>query len=75
MNRYVEACCTCPFIPLLTWDQVTTKYINGLIELIHSNLNGNQHDSTSVETSRKHFHQTLENIKSRQYEGVVLYPS
>lgn len=55
--------------------QVTTKYINGLIELIHSNLAGNQQESSSVESSRKHFHQTLENIKSRQYEGVVLYPS
>jgi vacuolar protein sorting-associated protein 35 len=54
---------------------VTTKYINGLIELIHSNLNGNQQESASIESSRKHFHQTLENIKSRQYEGVVLYPS
>lgn len=55
--------------------QVTTKYLNGLIELIHSNLAGNQQDSASIETSKKHFHQTLENIKSRQYEGVVLYPS
>lgn len=59
----------------LTIRQVTTKYINGLIELIHSNLNGNQQESASIESSRKHFHQTLENIKSRQYEGVVLYPS
>lgn len=55
--------------------QVTTKYLNGLIELIHSNLAGNQQESASVESSRKHFHQTLENVKSRQYEGVVLYPS
>lgn len=52
---------------------MTTKYLNGLIELIHSNLAGNQQESASVESSRKHFHQTLENIKSRQYEGVVLY--
>ncbi|KAL7944255.1 vacuolar sorting protein [Trichoderma barbatum] len=56
-------------------ESVTTKYLNGLIELIHSNLAGNQQDSASIETSKKHFHQTLENIKSRQYEGVVLYPS
>ncbi|KFH42834.1 Vacuolar protein sorting-associated protein-like protein [Hapsidospora chrysogenum ATCC 11550] len=56
-------------------ESVTTKYINGLIELIHSNLNGNQQESASIESSRKHFHQTLENIKSRQYEGVVLSPS
>ncbi|QPG98992.1 hypothetical protein C2857_000572 [Epichloe festucae Fl1] len=56
-------------------ESVTTKYLNGLIELIHSNLAGNQQDSGSIETSKKHFHQTLENIRSRQYEGVVLYPS
>lgn len=55
--------------------QVTTKYLNGLIELIHSNLAGNQQDSASIESSKKHFHQTLENIRSRQYEGVVLYPN
>lgn len=54
---------------------MTTKYINGLIELIHSNLNGNQQESASVEASRKHFHLTLENIRSRQYEGIVLTPS
>jgi vacuolar protein sorting-associated protein 35 len=53
---------------------VTTKYLNGLIELIHSNLAGNQQDSASIENSKRHFHSTLENIKSRQYEGVVLYP-
>lgn len=56
-------------------DSVTTKYLNGLIELIHSNLAGNQQESVSVEVSKKHFHQTLENIRSRQYEGIVLYPS
>ncbi|KAJ4174466.1 retromer complex subunit Vps35 [Fusarium falciforme] len=56
-------------------ESVTTKYLNGLIELIHSNLAGNQQDSASVENSRRHFHQTLENIRSRQYEGIVLYPN
>lgn len=60
---------------LLTVLQVTTKYLNGLIELIHSNVAANQQESASIETSKKHFHQTLENIRSRQYEGVVLYPS
>ncbi|KOS21740.1 Vacuolar protein sorting-associated protein 35 [Escovopsis weberi] len=55
-------------------ESVTTKYLNGLIELIHSNLAGNQQDSVSIETSKKHFHQSLENMASRQYEGVVLYP-
>ena len=54
--------------------QVTIKYLNGLIELIHSNLAGNQQDSASVEASRKHFMQTLEMIRSKEYEGVVLSP-
>lgn len=36
-------------------ESVTTKYLNGLIELIHSNLAGNQQDSSAVETSKKHF--------------------
>lgn len=54
--------------------KVTTKYLNGLIELIHSNLAGNQQDSVSVENSKRHFYATLENIRSRQYEGVVLDP-
>ncbi len=54
--------------------QVTTKYLNGLIELIHSNLAGNQQDSASVEASRKHFMQTLEIIRSKEYEGIVLTP-
>ncbi|KAI2616517.1 vacuolar protein sorting-associated protein 35 [Hypoxylon sp. NC1633] len=55
-------------------ESVTTKYINGLIELIHSNLGTNQQDSASVESSKRHFKHTLENIASRQYEGVVLQP-
>ena len=59
----------------LTRSKVTTKYLNGLIELIHSNLASNQQESASVESSRKHFHQTLDNIRSRQYEGVVLEPN
>ncbi|KAH9886899.1 vacuolar protein sorting-associated protein 35 [Xylariomycetidae sp. FL2044] len=55
-------------------ESVTTKYINGLIELIHSNLGTNQQDSTNVESSRRHFKHTLDNIAQRQYEGVVLQP-
>ncbi|KAK4213449.1 vacuolar protein sorting-associated protein 35 [Rhypophila decipiens] len=55
-------------------ESVTTKYLNGLIELIHSNLATNQQDSASVEASRKHFMQTLEMIRSKEYEGVVLTP-
>ena len=49
---------------------VTTKYINGLIELIHSNLNTNEATS-SLENPRKHFERTLDYIASREYEGVV----
>ncbi|KAK4145973.1 vacuolar protein sorting-associated protein 35 [Dichotomopilus funicola] len=55
-------------------ESVTTKYLNGLIELIHSNLAGNQQDSASVEASRKHFMQTLDMIRSKEYEGIVLTP-
>jgi vacuolar protein sorting-associated protein 35 len=54
--------------------QVTTKYLNGLIELIHSNLAGNQQESASVEASKKHFYHTLEMIRSKEYEGIVLTP-
>ncbi|EAQ87697.1 conserved hypothetical protein [Chaetomium globosum CBS 148.51] len=55
-------------------ESVTTKYLNGLIELIHSNLAGNQQESASVEASRKHFMQTLDMIRSKEYEGIVLTP-
>ncbi|RFU74222.1 vacuolar sorting-associated vps35 [Trichoderma arundinaceum] len=89
LDRYVyyfdqqnESVCVFPFphskdsiLTVELVNQVTTKYLNGLIELIHSNLAGNQQESASIETSKKHFHQILENIKTRQYEGVVLYPS
>lgn len=55
-------------------ESVTTRYINGLIELIHSNLITNQQDSASVESSKRHFKHTLDNIASRQYEGIILQP-
>ncbi|KAK3938155.1 vacuolar protein sorting-associated protein 35 [Diplogelasinospora grovesii] len=55
-------------------ESVTTKYLNGLIELIHSNLAGNQQDSASVGASKKHFLHTLEMIRSKEYEGIVLTP-
>ncbi|EFX02169.1 vacuolar sorting protein 35 [Grosmannia clavigera kw1407] len=55
-------------------ESVTTKYLNGLIELIHSNLSSNQQESPSVEASRKHFMHTLELIRSKEYEGIVLTP-
>ncbi|KXS97703.1 hypothetical protein AC579_4480 [Pseudocercospora musae] len=54
-------------------DAVTTKYLNGLIELIHSNLNTTEHAS-GLESPRKHFQRTLEYIQSREYEGVETRP-
>ncbi|KAF1842432.1 vacuolar protein sorting-associated protein 35 [Cucurbitaria berberidis CBS 394.84] len=51
-------------------DAVTTKYLNGLIELIHSNLQSNE-NASSLENPRKHFQRTLDYITSREYEGVV----
>jgi len=61
-------------INVLTCDfliQVTTKYINGLIELIHSNLNTNDPASAALENPKRHFQRTLDYIASREYEGVV----
>lgn len=52
--------------------KVTTKYINGLIELIHSNASGGDAGNAgAMEQPRKHFRRTLEYIASREYEGVV----
>ncbi|KAI9726162.1 MAG: Vacuolar protein sorting-associated protein 35 [Chrysothrix sp. TS-e1954] len=51
-------------------EAVTTKYINGLIELIHSNLNTNE-ATPSMEAPKKHFQRTLDYIASRDYEGVI----
>ena len=51
-------------------DAVTTKYLNGLIELIHSNL-GTTENVAGLESPRKHFLRTLEYVESRGYEGVV----
>jgi vacuolar protein sorting-associated protein 35 len=61
----------------LTSNQVTTKYLNGLIELIHSNLStsaaetNNAPQTQSMESPKKHFYRTLEYIKSREFEGVI----
>lgn len=52
---------------------MTTKYLNGLIELIHSNLNTND-ASSSLENPRKHFQRTLDYIASREYAGVETRP-
>jgi vacuolar protein sorting-associated protein 35 len=54
-------------------EQVTTKYLNGLIELIHSNLQSNE-NASSLENPRKHFQRTLDYIASREYEGVITAP-
>ena len=51
-------------------NQVTTKYLNGLIELIHSNLQTNQ-ESATIEMPKRHFQRTLESIQSREYDGVI----
>ncbi|EMC92735.1 hypothetical protein BAUCODRAFT_77309 [Baudoinia panamericana UAMH 10762] len=50
-------------------DAVTTKYLNGLIELIHSNLNTTE-NASGLENPRRHFQRTLEYVERRGYEGV-----
>ena len=50
-------------------ETVTTKYLNGLIELIHSNLSSNQEEAT-LSNPKKHFQRTLDYMESRGYEGV-----
>ena len=57
----------------LTDGQVTTKYLNGLIELIHSNLSSTNTDGNtqSMENPKRHFFRTLDYIKTRDYEGVI----
>ncbi|KAI4155833.1 MAG: hypothetical protein LQ340_000706 [Diploschistes diacapsis] len=55
-------------------EQVTVKYLNGLIELIHSNLQTNQ-ESASLEGPKRHFQRTLDVIVSREYEDVVTNPT
>lgn len=57
-------------LPETNTKQVTTKYLNGLIELIHSNLQTNQ-ESATIDQPKRHFQRTLEYIASREYEGVV----
>ncbi|KAJ5584480.1 uncharacterized protein N7459_004280 [Penicillium hispanicum] len=53
-------------------ETVTTKYLNGLIELIHSNLQTSEDDpNPSLDAPKRHFERTLEYIRSRDYEGVV----
>ncbi|KAJ6019066.1 hypothetical protein N7499_009779 [Penicillium canescens] len=56
-------------------ETVTTKYLNGLIELIHSNLQTSEDEpNPSLDGPKRHFHRTLEYIRSREYEGIVTDP-
>lgn len=56
-------------------ETVTTKYLNGLIELIHSNLQTNEDEqNTNLDGPKRHFYRTLEYIRSREYEGIVTDP-
>ncbi|KAJ9604591.1 retromer complex subunit Vps35 [Cladophialophora chaetospira] len=54
-------------------ETVTTKYLNGLIELIHSNLSttNSEGNAQSLENPKRHFFRTIDYIKTRDYEGVV----
>ncbi|KAJ5095471.1 hypothetical protein NUU61_004827 [Penicillium alfredii] len=53
-------------------ETVTTKYLNGLIELIHSNLQTSEDEpNPNLDGPKRHFHRTLEYIRTREYEGVV----
>lgn len=51
-------------------EAVTTKYLNGLIELIQSNLGSAETSKGELEGPKKHFERTLGYIKGREYEGV-----
>ncbi|KAL2810663.1 vacuolar protein sorting-associated protein 35 [Aspergillus granulosus] len=56
-------------------ETVTTKYLNGLIELIHSNLQTDQDEpNPALENPKRHFQRTLEYIRSREFEGVITDP-
>jgi vacuolar protein sorting-associated protein 35 len=56
-------------------ETVTTKYLNGLIELIHSNLQTDQDEpNPALENPRRHFQRTLDYIRSREFEGVITDP-
>lgn len=51
-------------------EAVTTKYLNGLIELIQSNLSAGGEGVAGLEGPRRHFLRTVEYIRGRKYEGV-----
>ncbi|KAL4906091.1 hypothetical protein BDW74DRAFT_138372 [Aspergillus multicolor] len=56
-------------------ETVTIKYLNGLIELIHSNLQSDQDEpNPALENPKKHFYRTLDYIRTREFEGVITDP-
>ena len=56
-------------------ETVTTKYLNGLIELIYSNLQTNADEqNANLDGPKRHFERTLDYIRSREYEGIVTDP-
>jgi vacuolar protein sorting-associated protein 35 len=84
LNRYVyyyeqenEAVSSTAILSLVDYTdqstQVTTKYLNGLIELIHSNLSTTD-NAASLDNPRKHFQRTLDYINACNFEGVVTNP-
>ncbi|KAI9892409.1 MAG: Vacuolar protein sorting-associated protein 35 [Vezdaea aestivalis] len=54
-------------------EAVTIKYLNGLIELINSNLSSNR-DNNAIDSPRRHFERTKEYMRTRDYAGLVLDP-
>jgi vacuolar protein sorting-associated protein 35 len=52
-------------------ESITVRFVNGLIELIWSNLQTAE-ASSSLDNAKRHFERTIEYVKSREYEGVVV---
>lgn len=50
-------------------EAVTVKYINGLVELVHSRMQGEE-GTASMEGPRRHFERMLGFVEGREYEGV-----
>lgn len=53
-------------------EAVTTKYLNGLIELIRSNLETAGGEAGALEGPRRHFERTVGYLRGREWEGVEL---
>jgi vacuolar protein sorting-associated protein 35 len=54
-------------------ETITVRFINGLVELIYSNLQTAE-ASSSLDNAKRHFQRTIEYVRSREYEGVVTDP-